>query len=501
MMMMIPLFAAVKSGNIRKLEQLIAQVPHADVRPDYRYRTALHLAVEQGHVDVAAMLIDWGVDLAAKDCGGFTALHLAAELGHDKIVGMLLEKNPKLIAIRGYDNSTCLHLAVIGGHAAVLKRLLAVDFNLRELEERQTPLLQVAVEYGHEEVIAMLVESAKSKSKKTRGMEDIFRKETFGQTMLHCAIKQGYDRIATQLLAEIPGLINDTHECEETALHLAARYGREILVGQLLAEQPHLIGVLSSNSGSALHVAAQNGQERIVSQLLAAKPAGGRQRTFGYTPLHVAKDERVAALLLAHHPEWINLRDRCGSTALKSAVSRGRSRTVACLLAHGAVGVNEEMFWQVLQWSRENLSELVDAMLTNKPELIQSVHPYNHNSVLHDACEHPGMSKEVLQKILQMSPPEALHNKLNRSNETPFEVAIRSSNKLAIEFLEWKLSLDEILESFRRFPSVCLPPLLDQLYGCVLESLNKDVTGIVWEYLGIEPRDKTRRSKGKNALR
>lgn len=69
-------------------------------------------------------MIDRGIDLFAKDCGGFNALHLAAELGHDKIVARLLQADPDLVNEQTQSQLTGLHLAAIRGHVVVVKQLL-----------------------------------------------------------------------------------------------------------------------------------------------------------------------------------------------------------------------------------------------------------------------------------------------------------------------------------------------------------------------------------------
>ena len=60
--------------------------------------TPLHFAARDGHVDVAKVLLQNGVDLNAATKYKDTALHTAAEKGHFDIVKVLLEKGADVYA-------------------------------------------------------------------------------------------------------------------------------------------------------------------------------------------------------------------------------------------------------------------------------------------------------------------------------------------------------------------------------------------------------------------
>ncbi|GFR40273.1 hypothetical protein Agub_g453 [Astrephomene gubernaculifera] len=58
---------------------------------DSLHRTALHWAAELGHIDVAELLIDYGVDVKAVECNGRTAVHLAARSGDRAMLECIME--------------------------------------------------------------------------------------------------------------------------------------------------------------------------------------------------------------------------------------------------------------------------------------------------------------------------------------------------------------------------------------------------------------------------
>ncbi len=61
-------------------------------------KTPLHLASEQGQVDLARMLIECGADPMAKTYDEKTPLHLASEWGRVDIARILIERGAKVNA-------------------------------------------------------------------------------------------------------------------------------------------------------------------------------------------------------------------------------------------------------------------------------------------------------------------------------------------------------------------------------------------------------------------
>ena len=85
-----------------------------------------------GHVDVAKVLIQNGVDVIAVDCEfKATALHLAVFKGHVGVAKVLIQNGADVNAdvhAESFeeDKWTCLQFAARGGHVTLLLHLLAV---------------------------------------------------------------------------------------------------------------------------------------------------------------------------------------------------------------------------------------------------------------------------------------------------------------------------------------------------------------------------------------
>jgi hypothetical protein len=86
------LLKASASGDLAKVQQLIAKVPaFVTVTDDVDEDTSLHLAARHGHLDVIAALLDAGVPVDARNGRGSTPLMLAARAPHLAAVRTLLD--------------------------------------------------------------------------------------------------------------------------------------------------------------------------------------------------------------------------------------------------------------------------------------------------------------------------------------------------------------------------------------------------------------------------
>ncbi|KAH7255956.1 hypothetical protein BKA59DRAFT_498766 [Fusarium tricinctum] len=120
-----------------------------------------------GHLEIAKILVKNGADAAAADNNRLTPLHLALRNGHLEIAKILIENGVDAVAVDN-DGWTPLHEASGNGHLEIAKMLL----------EKGTPLHE-ASENGHLEIVKMLLEN---------------------RTPLHKASGNGYLEIAKMLI-------------------------------------------------------------------------------------------------------------------------------------------------------------------------------------------------------------------------------------------------------------------------------------------------------------
>ena len=120
-------------------------------------RTALMHAARGGQADAAALLIEAGATVVAKDKGGLTPLHYAAKHGHAEVVRLLVKSGAKVEAAdRG--GSTPLMEAAGEGHLEATRALLELKADLNaKTKDGFTALFGTASD-GHKQVVQLLLE-------------------------------------------------------------------------------------------------------------------------------------------------------------------------------------------------------------------------------------------------------------------------------------------------------------------------------------------------------
>jgi ankyrin repeat protein len=83
---------AAKKGKVDIVKSLLAENPERINTKDKDGLTLLHVAVVQGHMDVAELLIAKGADVNARDEIGDTPLHKATIYRHKDVAELLIAK-------------------------------------------------------------------------------------------------------------------------------------------------------------------------------------------------------------------------------------------------------------------------------------------------------------------------------------------------------------------------------------------------------------------------
>ena len=156
-----------EGGKASELVALLVGAGGAIDRYDGRGITPLALAARAGDVDSARVLLDAGarINLETRQTR-ITPLMAAALRGHTQTVRLLCSRGADVHASGGdlTFGATALHLGAQGGHAAVLKVLLAhgADPNARLAQQGATPLF-TAAGLGHADSVAILLRHGASR--------------------------------------------------------------------------------------------------------------------------------------------------------------------------------------------------------------------------------------------------------------------------------------------------------------------------------------------------
>ena len=251
--------------------------------------TPLHVALRQGHVDVAQLLLEHGADIEAQDDDKCTPLLLASQCGDVEVARILLE--------RGADTE-------------------ARDYMKR------TPLL-LASEYGHEDVVRVLLE---------HGADTEARDES-GWSSLELASFHGNEELARVLLMHGADVIAQYRD-NRTSLHFTQ--GQEVT--RLLLEHGSDANALDIKGRTPLHQVSEHGHMGAVRVLLENGADPNARDVNNVTPLHLASrggHPDVVRLLIQYSSD-IHARDDKGRTPFMRTTGKGDHSIMQLLSEYGA---------------------------------------------------------------------------------------------------------------------------------------------------------------------
>jgi Ankyrin repeats (3 copies)/Ankyrin repeats (many copies) len=124
-----PLHVALRDGHVESARMLIEHGADVNARDNHK-STPLHLALKGGHVEFAQVLVaGHGADVNAKDGYKLTPLHLALKVGYVEFAQVLVGHGADVNAKESYE-STPLYLALTGGHVEFAQMLVGHGANV-----------------------------------------------------------------------------------------------------------------------------------------------------------------------------------------------------------------------------------------------------------------------------------------------------------------------------------------------------------------------------------
>jgi ankyrin repeat protein len=286
--------------------------------------TPLHAASAYGHVEVARVLIEQGVDMAARNDEGYTPLHVASRNGHVDVARFLVEHGADML-VRDNHEATPLHVASVPGRVEVARFLVEQGADVSARDDGGGTPLHVASVNGHAEIVYLLVDYG----------ADVAHLTNLGKSALHEASTFGHVDIARFLIDH--GADTTAHtEDRRTALHLASSYGY-LDIARMLLEHGADASAQAEDGKSPLHVAASYGNLEI-SRILVEHGADVTARAnSGRTPLHFASScgsVQVARFLMEHGAD-LSARDKYGWTPWDQANMDGHAELARFLVDVG----------------------------------------------------------------------------------------------------------------------------------------------------------------------
>jgi RNA polymerase sigma factor (sigma-70 family) len=218
----IEILKAARSGDAEKVKQLLEEDPRLSAARDPLGNTALILAVNSGHHEIAELLLSSGVE---------PDIYEAASIGKTEMVATRLQADPSLIEAYSSEGFTALGLAAHFGHVETLKFLIDRGGNINAISKHPMNVspLHAALFGRRLEAAQMLIEAGADVTPKRGG--------------------KGWPR------------------CGWTALHYCSGYGFLDLIQQLI-ERGADINAIDDEGRTPLRVAIESGRHDVEELLL-----------------------------------------------------------------------------------------------------------------------------------------------------------------------------------------------------------------------------------------
>jgi ankyrin repeat protein len=396
-----PLHLAAKRGDLDTLRSLIDRGADPNVQNKDK-ETPLFLA---SRMDAARLLCEHGTDMKHKNSLGRTPLHGAAENGHYDIALMLLDYNYQL-DVNAPEKDRWTPSSLTPDHSKLaLERCADVD----ACDNMGWTPLHLASQQGHRELVRLLLEHD----------ADAFARDQEDHTFLDMAWASGHKEI-----------INSRYEDGQTALHIASYYEDLKLMQWLIDDCGLKSNAEDEDQETPLFPASRNGKEKATRLLLDAGAKVNHQNWQKMTPLHRASENGHDAVtrLLLNKNAIVDARHVYDWTPLHLASRAGKHMVAKALLNGGAnANAKNDKFWTPLHMaSQKGHLDVVKLLLDGVADV--NARKADGETALHLAAFYGHL--EVAQVLL-----ERISN-LDVKNETPRDLALKGGHRDIAQLLK-----------------------------------------------------------------
>jgi len=270
-----PLLIASQQGHVEIVEALCEATPRATLDlADQDGWTPLLLAVQAQRLAIVQLLCDACAHINVASLSGATSLHLAAQNGHENIALMLLDAGAQTDPVSG--TSTPLYIAAQHGRLQIVKMLCDAGAQKDTRGDAGWTPLYIASRNGHASVVKVLCGLGAKRD----------LPEGNGWTPLLIASRNGHLAVA-RVLCEMRANVDLPELQGATPLYIAAQGGDLSLV-RMLCEAGAQVDAPTGTGATPLLIASQNGHKEVVRVLSEAGARKDMATADGWTPVSIS---------------------------------------------------------------------------------------------------------------------------------------------------------------------------------------------------------------------
>ncbi|KAJ4745702.1 Ankyrin repeat family protein-like [Rhynchospora pubera] len=275
------LHIAAEQGHLELVKHLIRNDSTLLTSQNSRQETPLLLAARAGNHHVISLVVflaqESGVGahevLMKRSTDGDTVLHEAARHGHEDVVQVLMTVAPALSAEVNNASMSPLCLAVFRKSIGVVKALLEYS-HLSAIGPNQQNALHAAVLVS-QEITSMLLDWKS---------ELAYGKDASGSTPLHYAASNGDITVVRNILNKAPLTVYIRDQEGSSPLHAAARMHHYSVISSIIDHCPDSFELRNNQGQNFLHIVAQH-VEVLLHLLKASKADTTQMNNDGKTAL------------------------------------------------------------------------------------------------------------------------------------------------------------------------------------------------------------------------
>jgi ankyrin repeat protein len=351
-----PLHLAASAGRLEIVKYLAGKVDHIDIC-DQNGNTPLHYAVSEMvsyNSDVIKCLVELGADMHQGNECGETALHLAVENGKLEILKYFEERGANF-DFQNENGCTLLHCAAKETNLELVKYVAERRVNIDAIDKNCESPIMYAAQKGSLPIVKYLIEVKNA---------NVYMHNKNGDTLLHCAARSGQPKLVSYLFhkywkldrpnknGETPVVTaavnkqwhivillakNCAKKCDGMAvLHLASEQDNREVVARLSKKR-----FRNKAGDSVMHIACKSGELDILKYFSEIGVNFDVRNLSQDSPLHFAVhyDHELIVRYLLEKNINVNQQNNQGMSPLHVAVSNGSLHLVKLLVGDGGADV------------------------------------------------------------------------------------------------------------------------------------------------------------------